>query len=218
MKFTILTIFPESFSYFYESILYRAQKKWIIEIEIINVRDFSIEKNKKVDDIPYWWNHWMVLSCQPFFDAIDYVKKKSKYKKQYIINVSPRWKLFSQKKSENLSKLKDTEIIFLCWRYEWIDQRVIDVFVDCEISIWKFILTWWELPVMIIIDSIARLIPWVIGKEESHKEESFSKEFWGKKEFPYYTRPENFRWYSVPKVLVSWNHKEIEKWRKENLL
>lgn len=217
IKFTILTIFPKAFSYLEESILAKAQSKNIINIEIVDIRNFTNDKHNKVDDIPYWWGQWMVLKCQPFFDAIDCIKKKSKYKKQYVINLSPRGKKFTQKKAEKLSNLKDTEIILLCWRYEWIDQRVIDVFVDDEISIWNFIVTWWELPAMLFIDAVSRLIPWVIWKEESYKEESFSQALWWKKEFPYYTRPEDFRWYKVPKVLISWNHKEIQKWKKENL-
>lgn len=217
MKFTILTIFPEAFSYLNQSIIWKAQEKNLIEIEIIDIREFSKDKHKKVDDAPYWWEQWMVMTCQPIFDAIEHIKEKSKYKNIYTIFVSPRWENLKQEKLKKLSEKENHEIIILCWRYEWIDQRVIDTLVDEEICIWEYILTWGEIPAMILVDWISRLIPWVIWKEESHLEESFSKALDWKKEFPYYTRPENFRWMKVPEVLLSGHHKNIEKWKKENL-
>jgi len=217
MKFSIITIFPESFSYLNESILWKAQEKNLIEIEIFNLRDFSTNKHKKVDSSPYWWEQWMIMTCQPFFDCIEEIKKNSKYKNQYVIYPSPRWENLSQKKLENFVKFEDTEFIILAWRYEWIDQRIIDNLVDEEICIWEFILTWWEIPAMILIDWISRLIPWVIWKEKSHIEESFSEAFEWKKEYPLYTKPEDFKWFKVPEILVSGHHWKIKEWKKNNL-
>ena len=224
MKFTIVTIFPEAFSYLNESILKKAQEKKIIEIEIVNLRDFSRNKHHKVDDSPYWWEQGMVMTCQPFFDCIEKIKENSKFENQYVIYPSPRWNILNQKKLEEFaniknsnSKFKDTEFIILAWRYEWIDQRIIDNLVDEEICIWEYILTGWEIPAMILVDGISRLIPWVIWKEKSHLEESFSEEFEWKKEYPLYTKPEHFRWFSVPEVLVSWHHWKIKNWKKNNL-
>ena len=217
MKFTILTIFPESFSYFKESIIWKAQEKNLIEIEIIDIRNFSENKHNKVDDAPYWWDQWMVMSCQPIFDAMDFVKKKSKYEKQYSIFVSPRGENLKQKQLQNFSEIKNCEIIILCGRYEWVDQRVIDELIDEEICIWEYILTWGEIPAMILVDGIARLIPWVIWKEKSHQEESFSEKLDWKKEFPYYTRPKKFRGLKVPEILLSGHHKNIENWKLNNL-
>ena len=206
------------FSYLSQSIIKRAQEEWFVEVDIIDVRNYSKDKHKKVDDIPYGWWQGMVMTCQPLFDAIEDVKKNSEFDNCFVINVSPRWEDLRQDTLYKLSKIKDTEIIIICWRYEWIDQRVIDKLVDREISIWNYVLTWWEIPAMILIDWISRLIPWVISKEESHQEESFSDILGWKKEFPYYTRPENFRWEKVPEVLLSWNHKNINAWKKSNLI
>lgn len=217
MKFTILTIFPNSFSYINESILAKSQEKWLIQVEIVNIRDFSNDNHKKVDEVPFWWWQWMLMTCQPLFDAVNNVKQKSKYKKKHVIFVSPWWKTFTQSMAKKYSLLKDIHIIIICWRYEWIDQRVIDELVDEQVSIWNYVLSWWELASMILIDAISRLIPWVLWKEESHEEESFSKKLWWKKEFPHYTRPQNFKWITVPEVLLSGNHKEIEKWKFSKL-
>lgn len=217
MRFTILTIFPEAFSYLWQSILAKAQDKWIIEIGIIDIRMFSKNKHKKVDDIPYWWWQWMIMTCQPIFDAVKDVKSKSKYTKQYVIFVSPWPNVFTQEKAYEFSKMKDTEIIIICWRYEWIDQRVIEKLVDEELSVWYYILSWWELPAMLVVDAISRLIDWVLWKEESHMEESFSKKLEWKKEFPYYTRPQEYKGIKVPEVLISWDHKKIEKWKMKML-
>ena len=206
MKFTILTIFPDSFSYLNQSILKKAQERRLIEIEIVDIRNFSKDKHKKVDDIPFWWWQWMVMTCQPIFDAIENVKNKSSYKNNLVIFMSPWWKELNQEKVIKYSLLKDYEFIIICWRYEWIDQRIIESLVDQEISIWNYILSWWELPAMIFIDSISRLISWVIWNKKSYQEESFSEKFWGKKEFPHYTRPKNFCNLKVPDVLISWNH------------
>jgi len=224
LKFSIITIFPEAFSYLNQSILWKAQEKKLIEIEIFNLRDFSTNKHHKVDDSPYWWEQGMVMMCQPFFDCIEEIKKNSKYKKQYVIYPSPRWENLTQKKLEKLAefwknsdKKDDVEIIILAWRYEWVDQRIIDNLVNEEICVWEYILTWWEIPAMILIDWISRLIPWVIWKEKSHIEESFSEAFDWKKEYPIYTKPEDFRGLKVPEVLISGHHWKIKEWKKNNL-
>ena len=164
------------------------------------------------------------MTCQPFFDCIEEIKKKSKYKNQYVIYPSPRWENLSQKKLEkfaefwkNVDENDNTEIIILAWRYEWIDQRIIENLVDEEVCIWEYVLTWWEIPAMILIDWISRLLPWVIWKEKSHIEESFSKAFDWKKEYPIYTKPEDFRWFKVPEILLSGHHGKIKEWKKNNL-
>ncbi len=217
MRFTILTIFPEAFSYLDQSILGKAQEKWLIDIKVVDIRKYSNDKHKKVDNIPYGWGQWMVMTCQPIFDAIEDIKSRSKQNKHYVIFVSPWSNNFSQNKAYKFSEMKDTEIIIICWRYEWIDQRIIDELVDEEISVWPYILSWWELPAMLIVDSVARLIDWVIWKEESHMEETYSAKLDWKKEFPYYTRPQDFKWLTVPEVLLWWDHKKIEQWKKKML-
>ncbi|MCD5382948.1 tRNA (guanosine(37)-N1)-methyltransferase TrmD [Candidatus Gracilibacteria bacterium] len=217
MKFSIITIFPEAFSYLNESILGKAQEKNLIEIEIFNLRDFSKDKHKKVDDTPYGGGHGMVMTCQPFFDCVKFIKEKSQYKRQYVIYPSPRGEVLTQKKLENFANYEDTEFIILAGRYEGIDQRVIDALVDEEICIGEYVLTGGEIPAMILIDGISRILPGVIGKEKSHLEESFSDAFDGKKEYPLYTKPEVFEGLSVPEVLFSGHHKKIEEWKKNNL-
>lgn len=214
MKFCILTIFPEGFSYLKQSILQKAQETWIIEIEIVNIRDFSMNKYKKVDSIPYWGWQGMVMTCQPLWDAIDHIKNKNPNTK--IINLSPRWKILTQNRLRKLSLCEET-IVLICWRYEWIDQRIIDLYVDEEISIWKYVLSSWELPAQILIDWISRLIPWVIWSQKSYEEESYSKTFNWKKEFPYYSRPPIYKWLKVPEILLSGNHKQITAWKQDNL-
>lgn len=217
MKFTILTIFKNSFSYFQESIIKRWIDKKLFEIDIIDIRDFSTNKHKKVDDELCWGGQWMLMTCQPIADAINFIKKKSKKKTIKVIFFTAIWETISQEKFEKFSEKKDIEYILVCGRYEWIDQRVIDIFADYEISIWNFVLTWWEIPAMLFVDWVARLLDWVLWDKNSHIEESFSKKLWWKKEFPNYTKPREFMWKKVPEVLLNWNHKKIEKWKKDNL-
>lgn len=213
MRFDIITIFPEIFaSYFQESILSRAQEKGLIEIHTHNLRDYTDDKHKKVDDIPFGGGAGMVMTPQPLFDCIEAVKKLNKGP---VIFLTPQGKTWTQSKAEKFAA--NSDIILLCGRYEGIDQRVRDQLVDQEISIGNFVLTGGELPAMVLIDSITRLIPDVLGKEESHLEDSFSKKLGRKKEYPHYTRPANFRGHKVPDVLLSGHHKKIEKWRQDNL-
>lgn len=217
IRFDILTIFPQIFeSYFNESIIKRAQNKELVKIVIHDIRKFSKDKHKKVDDIPFGGGAGMVMTPEPLYNAIKFVKKTNKGK---VVYLSPQGKVLTQVKVEKLSsEIKKTEgMILICGRYEGIDQRIIDLLVDEEISIGKYILTGGELPAMILVDAVTRLIPGVLGKEESHQSDSFSKALKRKKEHPHYTRPANFKGEKVPDILISGNHKEIEKWRKSKL-
>ncbi len=213
MRFDILTLFPTLFSsYFEDSILKRALGKKLIKIHLHNIRDFAKNKHHQVDNTPYGGGAGMLLMCQPLFDSIKHVKK---HNRGPVIYLTPQGKKFTQAKAEKFAKLK--QIILLSGRYEGIDQRVRDTLVDQEISIGDYVLTGGELPAMILIDAISRLIPGVLGKIESAQEDSFSQKLNRKKEYPHYTKPSNFRGLKVPEVLLSGNHQEIEKWRKKHL-
>jgi len=319
MRFDILTIFPEIFSsYINESILKIAQEKGLIEIHIHNIRDFSKDKHKKVDDTPFGGGAGMLMTAQPLYDAIKYVKTLNKGE---VIYFTPQGKTLTQSKVEKFAKIalqdekkgesnsEDNHIIYknesilfeskvkisvsienrntsnilnktvetfisaenknmnegdiseenrnegnineanvnedningnkginegnmnkdninegisngiilLCGRYEGIDQRIRDLLVDEEISIGDYVLTGGELAAMIFVDSVSRLIPGVLGSEESHMEDSFSKKFKRKKEYPQYTRPAEFKGLKVPDVLISGHHANIEKWKEDNL-
>lgn len=214
MRFDVLTIFPAMFnSYLKESIIARAKKQKLVTIAIHDIRKYSKDKHKKVDDIPYGGGAGMVMTPQPIYDAIMEIKKLNSGP---IIFLSPQGKKLTQSKAENFVKKYDKAII-LCGRYEGIDQRIIDMLIDMEISIGDFVLTGGELPAMVLMDCLSRLIPNVLGKEDSHLNDSFSKNFDRKKEYPHYTRPSEFKGHKVPEVLMGGNHKEIKKWRKKNL-
>lgn len=214
MRFDILTIFPNIFdSYLNTSILKRAQQKKLIQIHIHDIRKHSKDKHHKVDDLPFGGGAGMVMAPQPLYDCIKHIKKKNKGP---VIYFSPQGKVLNQKTVETYGK-KHKEIILLCGHYEGIDQRIIDSLVDEQISVGKYVLTGGELPAMTLIDSISRLIPGVLGRAESHQEDSFSKALKRKKEYPHYTRPAIFKGMQVPEVLTSGNHKEIDKWRKNKL-
>ncbi len=214
MRFDILTIFPNIFdSYINTSILKRAQEKKLIEIVTHDIRKFTKDKHNKVDDLPFGGGAGMVMTPQPLYDCIKHVKKLNKGP---VIYLSPRGKTLSQTKVEKYCKHPDG-MILLCGHYEGIDQRIIDTLVDEELSIGKYVLTGGELPAMIVVDAVSRLIPGVLGRAESHEEESFSKSLNRKKEYPHYTRPAEFKGMKVPDVLMSGHHKEIAKWRKSKL-
>ncbi len=215
MKFHILTIFPEMFKGFcHESILKKAQGNGLIDIQIHNIRDFSKDKHKKVDDTPYGGGAGMVFTPQPLFDAIAHVKKKAK--NAPVIYLSPRGKLFTQPYAERLNK-NFVQFILLCGHYEGIDQRVIDKLVDFELSIGDYVLSGGEIPAMVFVDVMSRLVPGVLGNEDSHEEESFSKKLGRKKEYPHYTKPAVFKKMKVPEVLLGGNHRKIDEWRKKHL-
>lgn len=210
MKFDIVTIFPNIFdSYFNESILKRAQKKGLIEIKTHNLRDHTEDKHKTVDDKPFGGGAGMVMKVEPIYKAVEAIEKKKKNK---IILLSAKGKKFNQKMARQLAKLD--QLVFICGRYEGVDERVAKKIADMEVSIGDYVLTGGELPAMVIIDAVARLLPGVI-KKESLEEESHSKN--GELEYPQYTRPENFIGWKVPKVLLSGHHKKIEEWRKSKL-
>lgn len=216
MRFDILTIFPEIFdSYIKESIIKRALESKKIKLCVHDIRKFSKDKHKKVDDIPYGGGPGMVMTSQPIYDCITSVKKKNKGP---VIYLSPKGKIFTQTKAKNYAKKYSKKgIILLCGRYEGIDQRVIDLKVDEELSIGKYVLTGGELPAMVVLDAVSRLLPGVLGEDESSTEESFSTALKGKKEYPHYTRPPLFKGKKVPEVLTSGNHAKIRQWRKDNL-
>ena len=215
MKFDVLTLFPEMFTPLNESIIGKAKEKNLIEINLINIRDFSKDKHKKVDDTPYGGGAGMVMMPDVVYDAYKYVVENNNAKihqKPKVIYMSPQGTKLTQKKVEELAKQE--HLIILCGHYEGIDQRVIDKIVDEEISIGDYVLTGGELPAMVLIDSVSRYTEGVIAKE-SVEEESFSN---GLLEYPQYTRPEVFEGEKVPEVLLSGHHANIEKWRKEKAL
>lgn len=219
MRFDVLSIFPNFFTenpYFKHSIVGEAEKKGLLELHVHNIRTYSKDKHKKVDDTPYGGGAGMVMTCQPLFDSIEAVQKlqkKTLEKTGPVLFLTPHGKIWTQAKAERLSQ-KYRGLILLCGRYEGIDQRVRDTLVDEEISIGSYVVTGGELPAMILIDSITRLLPGVLGNENSPEEESFSKALGRKKEYPHYTKPAVFRGMEVPGVLRSGNHAEIKKWRR----
>lgn len=213
MRFDILTLFPSLvLPYFEDSILKRAVTDKKISVHVHNIRDFSKERHKKVDDTPYGGGAGMVMSCQPLFDAIKAAKKKNKGP---VIYLSPVGKRFTQEKAEELAELKG--MILLCGRYEGIDQRVIDELVDEEISVGDFVLTGGELPALCVVDAVSRLLPGVLGDDESSEEESFSAATGRMLEYPHYTKPAVYEGLEVPEVLLSGNHGEIARWRNSKL-
>ena len=208
MKFDVLTLFPEMFEVLNQSIIGRAKEKGLINVKLINIRDFSKDKHKKVDDTPYGGGAGMVMQPDVVYDAYKSVKDE----KAKVIYMSPQGKKLDQKKVEELSKQE--HLILLCGHYEGIDQRVLDKIVDEEISIGDYVLTGGELPAMVLIDSVSRYVEGVL-KDDSTKEESFSQ---GLLEYPQYTRPEVFEGQQVPEVLLSGHHENIDKWRRKQSL
>lgn len=205
IRIDILTLFPEMFSIFNHSILGRAIDKGLINIDLHNIRDYTLDKHKKVDDYPYGGGAGMVMAAQPIVDAIEHVRKDNKGK---VIFLGPRGQKFTHSIAAELSK--EEELIFLCGHYEGIDERAYK-FIDMELSLGDFVLTGGEMACIPIVDSICRLIPGVLGKDESFMEESFYN---GLLEYPHYTRPEIFRGDKVPEVLTSGHHENIRKWRR----
>ena len=217
MIIDIITLFPAMFrGPFEESIIKRAQEKGLIKIRIHNLRRWAIDKRGTVDDRPFGGGEGMVLRPEPIFNAVEELKGQKKNGK--IILLTPQGTIFKQEKAEELAKLE--QLILICGHYEGVDERVREHLVDEEISIGDYVLTGGELPAMVVIDATVRLIPGVLGKRESLKEESFGLEYEEKRllEYPQYTRPANFRGLKVPKILLSGNHQEIRRWRLEQSL
>jgi len=210
MKFDVLTLFPEMFDALKSSIIERAAKKDLISINLINIRDFSKDKHKHVDDTPYGGGAGMIMMP----DVVEDAYKSLEADNAKVIFMSPKGKTLTQNKVKELAKEK--HLVILCGHYEGIDQRVLDEIVDEEISIGDYVLTGGELPAMCLIDSVSRYVDGVINTE-SIMEESFSNED-NLLEYPQYTRPLEFNGVKVPEVLTSGNHQEIDKWRKEQAL
>ena len=205
MKISILTLFPEMFSIFNHSIIGRARDNSIVDLEVLNIRDYTLNKHKKVDYDPYGGGAGIVMAPQPIVDTIRHAKENNKGK---VVFLGPRGKTFNQDTAKELSK--EDNLIFLCGHYEGIDERVYR-HIDMEISLGDFVLTGGEMAAIPVIDCILRLIPGVLGKEESFMEESFYN---GLLEYPQYTRPEEFEGDRVPEVLLSGHHENIRKWRR----
>ena len=208
MIIDVLTLFPEMFESLNHSILKRAQDDGIITINVTNIRDFASAPHFKCDDEPYGGGAGMVMLCEPLFKAIESVVKPN----SKVYYMSPRGKVFNQELAKDMSKLE--HIVLLCGHYEGIDQRVIDYFNIEELSIGDYVLTGGELPAMVIIDTVARLIPDVITSE-SLDSESFSNNLL---EYDQYTRPAEYKGMKVPEILLSGHHANIEKWRAQNSL
>lgn len=205
MRLDILTLFPNMFQPLKESILSRAENKGLIQINIVNIRDFSLDAHKKCDDYPFGGGAGMVMTPQPIFDAIMSVKTSN----SKVIYLSPKGKTLNQEIVVKYSLLE--HVILLCGHYEGIDQRIIDLLVDEELSIGDYVLTGGEIPAMVFVDAVSRYVDGVINKE-SLFEESFSNNYL---EYPQWTRPQVFKGVKVPDILLSGNHKEIEKWRQQ---
>ena len=214
MKITIMTIFKEAVDTMLEySIMGRAKKSGAIELEAIDIRPYASNKHHKVDDYPYGGGAGMLMMAQPICDCYDAIKEKNEKKPTRVIYVTPQGKVWNQQMAEDFSK--EEHVVILCGHYEGIDQRAIDEIVTDEISIGDYVLTGGELPALIIADSIARLIPGVLGKQESFEDESFSE---GLLEYSHYTRPAVYRNREVPEALLSGDHKRIAAFRREQSL
>ncbi|MDD5751123.1 MAG: tRNA (guanosine(37)-N1)-methyltransferase TrmD [Candidatus Peribacteraceae bacterium] len=229
MRIDILTLFPGMFEGpLTESILQRAREKELLDLHFHDLRSFGLGPYRQIDDSPYGGGAGMVMRADVIVPALEAVvnegmegvkeskRNKGNKGKPWRIYLSPKGKRLTQTKVERLAKKK--WLLLLCGHYEGIDQRIIDGgWIDEEISIGDYVLTGGELPAMVLIDALARQIPGVLGKDESAQEESFSVSLGRKKEYPHYTRPEEFRGLTVPEVLLSGNHKEIQKWRIDNI-
>ena len=208
MRIDILTLFPEMFAPIKESILKRATESGKIEINVINIRDYSKDKHKKCDDYTFGGGPGMLMMPQPIYDAITSIEG---YKQALKIYMSPKGERFSQHKSEFLATNYE-HLILLCGHYEGVDERIIELLIDEEISIGDYVLTGGELPAMVVVDAVSRHIEGVLHDEESAEIESFSDNLL---EYPQYTKPRNFMGLEVPEVLLSGDHGKIAKWRKE---
>ena len=210
IKFTIITLFKEALEpYLNTSMMWKAKEKGLAEFEFVNLRDFGLGPHKSVDDTPYGGGDGMLLRCEPVFNAIESVKAKDPSAK--VILPTPAGETWNQEMARSLDK--NAHYIILCPHYEGYDERILSL-VDYKISLGRYVLTGGELPALIIIDSVVRLIPGVLGGETSAEIESFSDG--DNLEYPQYTRPEDFRGMKVPEVLLSGNHGEIAKWREEH--
>lgn len=213
LHFDVLTIFPQIIlSYLQESILKRALQRGIIDVKVYNLRDYASDRHKTVDDYPYGGGPGMVMKVEPFYRAINDIKSDGI--DRTVIMLTPQGRTFNQDIAKELAST-DKRFVLLCGRYEGIDERVRELLVDDEISVGDYVLTGGELPALILIDSITRLIPEALGDDSSAIEDSFST---GMLDYPHYTRPVEFMNLKVPEVLISGNHKAIEQWRRQEAL
>ena len=228
MNFHIITIFPKIFdSYFSESIIKRAREKKLVNIKIHNLRDYTSDKHKTVDDTPYGGGAGMVLKVEPIYKCLEKIQKSLKARlfpskslalgipqsqALRVILFSAKGKRYTQNDAKRLSKYEN--IVMICGRYEGVDERVAKHLVDEDISIGEYVLTGGEIPAMAVVDSVARLIPGALGNAESPKDESFSKKNY--LEYPQYTKPAEFKKWKVPDILLSGDHKKINIWREKH--
>lgn len=217
MRFHILTLFPEMiYDCLNTSIIGRALSRGDIELNVVNIRDFATNKHKKVDDYPYGGGAGMVMQAEPIYLSYQSIEEKVmgiSGKKPKVLYMTPQGKVFNQKMAEELAKEED--IVFLCGHYEGVDERVLEMIVDEHVSIGDYVLTGGELPAMVIVDTISRLVDGVLHNDESARYESFAD---NRLEYPQYTRPEEFMGRKVPAVLLSGDHQKVAQWREEESL
>ncbi len=214
MLFEVLTTFPGMIDAITnESILGRAQSKGLIDVNAVNIRDFTADKHRTTDDAPFGGGPGMVMKPEPVFDAVDSLVSRGRGGRPRILLMTPQGRRFDQSMAEELAG--ESHLIMICGRYEGVDERIRQHLVADEISIGDYVLTGGELAALVVIDAVARLLPGVLGDESSPESESFSS---GLLEYPQYTRPADFRGYSVPEVLLSGNHEQIRKWRRAQSL
>jgi tRNA (guanine37-N1)-methyltransferase len=214
MIFDIITVFPDLFTGVLDyGILNRARQSGLVDIRIVNLRDFAKDRHRSVDDRPYGGGEGMVFMPAPLFEAIEFCRNKQNNPESQVVLLTPQGKTWSQEFAAEFSTIP--HLILVCGRYEGIDQRVIDCLVDREISVGDFILTGGEIPAMVVLDSVVRLLPGALGRWESTVNESFTT---GLLDYPQYTRPAEYRGHTVPEELLSGNHEKIEKWRKQQAL
>jgi tRNA (guanine37-N1)-methyltransferase len=214
MRFDIISIFPELFAGVLEcGIIRRARQSELVDVRLINLRDFAKDRHRSIDDRPYGGGEGMVFMPAPLFEAVEFCRGMEKDVNSRVVLMTPQGETWSQNLAAEFATI--SHLIILCGRYEGVDQRVIDSLVDREISIGDFILTGGEIPAMVVLDSVVRLIPGALGCGDSAANESFST---GLLDHPQYTRPAEFRGHAVPEVLLSGDHARIEKWRKERAL
>ena len=210
MRIDIITAFPDMFEgAFDESIIKRAKDKKLLNINFVNLRDFTKDRHKVIDDYPFGGGGGMILKPEPLFEAIKFAKKQTRKRKKKVVFLTPQGEPYTQNIAWELSELK--HLILLCGRYEGIDERIREHLIDREISIGDYVLSGGEIPAMIVVDTLTRLIPGVLGNEDSPLNDSFTSRLL---DFPHYTRPAVFKGWEVPEVLRSGNHREIEKWRQ----
>ncbi len=210
LKFYVISLFPEILQGFVNSSLFKkAQDKNIVEVKLLQLRDFAKDKHRTTDDVPYGGGGGMVLKCDPIVKALGSIKARNKK----VILLTPQGRLFTQRKAVELSSEKC--LVFICGRYEGVDERIAAHFVDEEVSVGDYVLSGGELAAAVMIDSITRLIPGVVGNKSSVANDSFHS---GLLDFPHYTRPVNYLGWQVPKVLLTGNHQNIEVWRKKQAI